>query len=75
MNEKCLALYRELGDKRGIAYGLNSIGVTEFSNSNLEKARSLFQESLDLAREISDEYSIAFFLGNLAESVLSLNKL
>jgi len=73
MNERCLELYRELGDKRGIAYGLNSIGVTEFSNHNFEKARSLFQESLDLAREINDEYSIAFFLGNLAEVVLALN--
>jgi predicted ATPase/DNA-binding SARP family transcriptional activator len=54
--EEGLALCRQLGDRRGIGWGLLSLGWSALKyRGNPGAAASLFSESLALAREIDDK--------------------
>ena len=55
--EEGLNLYRELGDKRGIALAVRSIGfVYRYDiKGDFERAQELYEESLALSREAGDE--------------------
>ncbi len=66
--QESLALYRRLGDTRGIASSLQGLGSLAQLN-NLAKACSLFEESLVLYREVGDKEAIAWVLGLLADAV------
>jgi predicted ATPase/DNA-binding CsgD family transcriptional regulator len=57
--EECLKLYRELGDKRGIAIALNSLGHIALSNGDYAAARALAEESLPLLTELEDHWYMA----------------
>jgi predicted ATPase/class 3 adenylate cyclase len=63
--EAALALRRELGDERGIARALNSLGVVARSLGDLERAETLLEESIERARASSDQRGIAMSLNNL----------
>jgi len=49
-----LALYRELGDRRGSATSLSSLGYAAVMRSNYAAAHALLEEALALFREVGD---------------------
>jgi predicted ATPase/DNA-binding CsgD family transcriptional regulator len=63
--EGSLALYRELGDKRGIALSLYPLGNVAWSRGNMALARTLKEEALALHRELSDTRYVALSLFSL----------
>jgi non-specific serine/threonine protein kinase len=65
LNHDALALWRELGDKQGIAFVLNNMGVAEHEHGNYEAASALHEESLALRRELGDRRGISVSLANL----------
>src|SRR5581483_5824723 len=50
--EEGLALYRELGDKRGIALSLNRLGIAAWRQADFSTAQVLLEEDLALYREL-----------------------
>lgn len=62
-----LFLWRELGDKRGIAHSLNNLGLVADNHGDYAAARSLYEQSLTLLRELGHELDIASSLNNLGE--------
>ncbi len=63
--QESLALYRELGDKLGVAQSLNNLGSIAYSRGDWERAAALYMESLSLRRELGDKWGIANSLNNL----------
>ena len=65
-----LALFRELGDKRGIALSLNRLGVAAWRRGDFKSARVLLEEDLALFREMGDRDRVAWslFMHGLLES-------
>jgi predicted ATPase/DNA-binding CsgD family transcriptional regulator len=63
--EQSLALWRELGDGRGISGALNNLGLLARARGRFAEARSLFTEGLALRRDLGDQHGIAAFLNNL----------
>jgi predicted ATPase/transcriptional regulator with XRE-family HTH domain len=64
--EESLILYRELEDRKGIAWALNSLGINALNRNEYAKATKLLGESLALRQELGDPWSIAQTLGNFA---------
>jgi non-specific serine/threonine protein kinase len=63
-----LALYRDLGDKRGLARTLNSFGIIAEEDGNPDEAQRLYEEGLSLAREINAQDLVVSLLNNLGEN-------
>ncbi len=57
-----LALFRELGDKRGIALALNRLGIAAWRRADFPTARALMEEDLTLYRELRNPDRIAWAL-------------
>src|SRR5205823_5863978 len=57
-----LALFRGLGDRRGIALSLNRLGVAAWRRGNFRSARLLLEEDLTLFREMGDRDRVAWSL-------------
>ena len=64
--EESLALYQELGDKRGAGYALLGLGIVSLSQGDYVRLKELSEESLSSFREIGDKLGIAMSLGDLA---------
>jgi predicted ATPase/transposase/transcriptional regulator with XRE-family HTH domain len=64
--EESLTLYRDLGDKRGIACVLRGLGNTLSFRGDHELAEPLRYESLALFREVDDAWGIAWMLYHIA---------
>ena len=62
-----LALWRRLGDQRGIAVVLGHAGVLAYDRGDFAAAAALHQESLELRRAIGDGWGVALTLNNLGE--------
>lgn len=60
--QESLALFRELGDKRGIALSLNRLGVAAWRRGDFRSARLLLDEDLTLFREMGDQDRVAWSL-------------
>lgn len=60
-----LALYRELGDKRGIALALDPLGNVAWLRGDMAKARAMKEEALSLYRELNDRGHVALSLFSL----------
>ncbi|HZU70579.1 MAG TPA: tetratricopeptide repeat protein [Ktedonobacteraceae bacterium] len=60
--QESLALFRELGDKRGIALSLNRLGVAAWRRGDFSSARVLLEEDLALFREMGDRDRVAWSL-------------
>src|SRR5205823_2678594 len=58
-------VFRELGDKKGIAGSLNYLGFIARVQGDLEAARALFEESLTIRREQGTKDGIAWSLSGL----------
>ena len=65
LNEESLAIYRELGDKRGIAHSLSSLGSVAYRQSDFEAARTLYEQALAIRQELGDQRGIAESLSSL----------
>jgi predicted ATPase/DNA-binding CsgD family transcriptional regulator len=57
-----LRLYRQLGDKAGIAAALNGLALVARSGGNILAARAMYEESVALLREVGDKGAIAYTL-------------
>ena len=53
------ALSRQLGDKRGIAAALHGLALAARSEGDNAKTHAMLEESLAIARELGDEWSVA----------------
>jgi predicted ATPase/DNA-binding CsgD family transcriptional regulator len=62
---ECLEIYRELGDRDGVALGLRWVGELTEWQGDLAAARSCFDGSLEIARASGDEMLIADILRQL----------
>ena len=60
-----LALYRELGDRRGVALALNDLGSVHHWRGDFAAAQACLTESLALRQELGEVWSIAQTLTNL----------
>jgi predicted ATPase/class 3 adenylate cyclase len=58
--EEALALYRELGDERGIAGALWALAIAEGVMNQFDAARAHFEESLALSRKLGDEFGVGW---------------
>jgi predicted ATPase/class 3 adenylate cyclase len=65
-----LELWREIGDKRGIASALGPLAHQAASQYDFDGAVQLFNESLALFREVGDKREIAGALWNLGQIAL-----
>jgi tetratricopeptide (TPR) repeat protein len=63
--EEALALWRSLGDRRGIAASLNYLGSLTQWQGDYGRAVALFAEALTLFRELEDRHGIAGALDSL----------
>lgn len=62
LQEEALAISRELGDRGGVAFSLNCLGLSRFAEGDAAVAKALFEEALAIGRELHDERSVAFSL-------------
>ena len=60
--EESLAIFRELGNKRGIAYSLWSLGNVVHQQGDNGAAQALWEESLAIFRELDNKRGIAWSL-------------
>jgi tetratricopeptide (TPR) repeat protein len=63
---EAVELFRDLGDRRGLAAALRLAGMALEDEGCLEGARRLREESLEISRDLGDERDIAVALGGLA---------
>jgi tetratricopeptide (TPR) repeat protein len=62
---ECLEIYRELGDRHGVALGLRWVGELTEWQGDLAAARDCFDGSLEIARASGDDMLIADILRQL----------
>src|SRR3712207_7381354 len=68
--EESAALFRQAGDKSGLAQALAGVGVGALMQGELERPRALLEESLKLYRELGDKIGIGSVLAHLAMVLL-----
>jgi DNA-binding CsgD family transcriptional regulator/tetratricopeptide (TPR) repeat protein len=69
LHEEGLELYRQSGDKAGIATALNGLSFVSRMRRDYTKARAMCEEALAIHRELDDRWGIAqslFLLGAVA---------
>ncbi|HZS86228.1 MAG TPA: tetratricopeptide repeat protein [Chloroflexota bacterium] len=64
--EQSLALYRQVGDERGMAATLNNLAMIAQLQGDYRRASSLYEDALVLSRELGDSWDVAACLNNLA---------
>jgi predicted ATPase/class 3 adenylate cyclase len=64
--EECLAIQRQWGDRRGIAWSLTNLGLVAYEQGDFASARALHEESLAIMRELGNQSGIGAALNNLA---------
>ena len=70
--EESLNIFRELGDKVGVARVLANLALIADTERNYDAAVRLYEESLSLARELHDNMAVARALNNLGIIALSV---
>ena len=73
--EESVALYREIGDKRGVARVLAEHGATLDRLGERERAADVLHEALDLHRELGERERTAFTLNMLGNLALNTGRL
>jgi tetratricopeptide (TPR) repeat protein len=63
--EESLVIFRELGNRIGIARSLRNLGLVAHHQGDLASAAALHEEALALRRELGDRYGVAQSLSNL----------
>jgi non-specific serine/threonine protein kinase len=67
--EGALAVYRDLGDKRGLAWTLNNLGLIAYDQGEYERAVALHEESLAIHRALGAEDGAGISLYDLGNAV------
>ena len=67
MLEQTVALYRQIGDKTGIAWSFMHLAITVGRQGDYAKGRTLFEENLARQRELGNKRGIAFSLCNFTQ--------
>jgi tetratricopeptide (TPR) repeat protein len=60
-----IAIKREIGDRRGLAYSLNNLGYLGWLVGNYETVEADVKECLTIFRDIGDRKGVSFALTNL----------
>jgi len=68
--EDCLARYREVGDRAGVAYALNNLGTIAGMRGDVDTARGLFEEAQATAHDAGDRRTAMVALANLGHLAL-----
>ena len=63
--QESLTLFRELGDRRGIALSLDRLGMAAWRRGDFPAARILLEEDLPLFKEVDDKDRVAWSLFTL----------
>ncbi|MGH8104027.1 MAG: tetratricopeptide repeat protein [bacterium] len=63
--EQSLAIRRDLGDSRGLAASLHSLGIVAYAQSDYDTARTFYSEALAIFRDCNDRDGIAHILTSL----------
>ena len=66
--QRSLDMLKELGDKRGIAMVLNSLGRVQEAKGEFDEAIKTLQRSLDISEELGDQLGIAMVLNSLGRA-------
>lgn len=69
--KESLAIYRQLGEKRGSAKALNGLGIVAALQADYEIAHTFYKESLAIRKELEDKGGVACSLTNLGEMARS----
>jgi class 3 adenylate cyclase/tetratricopeptide (TPR) repeat protein len=72
--EESLALYRQLGDRRGEATCLLNLGNFFHSTHRYPQARACYEQSLELYRQVNDRWGMANDLSNLGGTYARLGE-
>jgi predicted ATPase len=67
--EESIALYREIGDTKGIQATTNSLGMLAWARGDYAQAQSCFEESLRLSRQLGHIFGIANSLNSLGTTI------
>ena len=70
LHEESLAIWRELGDRRGMARSLNGLGNVALDKGDYSTARALHEDSLAIRRQLGDRGGMAGSLNNLGNVAL-----
>lgn len=73
--DEALALYAEVGDRRGVALALRDSGVAAVRRGDYEQARRCYEESVALFRELDDRALLASTITNLGDLSLQTGDL
>ncbi len=68
--QEAIAIWRRIGQKRGLAFSLNAMASAQSSLGETKEAMSNFQEALQIRREIGDKRGLGdslIDLGNLSD--------
>jgi predicted ATPase len=68
LQERSLAIWRDLGDRDEQARELNSTGITHRLLGDVDAARCLLEESAAISREIGSDFRLAAALTNLGQA-------
>jgi predicted ATPase len=66
---EAIALYREIGDTRGVQATTNSLGMLAWARGDYTQAQSCFEESLGLSRQLGHTFGIANSLNGLGTAI------
>ncbi|HEX8219354.1 MAG TPA: tetratricopeptide repeat protein [Chloroflexia bacterium] len=67
-----LDLWRQSGDRQGVAHMLNNLGIVALPQGDYQTAHVMHTEALALYQELGDEWSIALSFANLG--LVALNR-
>ena len=65
--EEAIELFRQVGDRAGLARALNSLGSASRTVGSTTRARELFEEALRIRAELGDDDGISVTTFNLAQ--------
>jgi predicted ATPase/tRNA A-37 threonylcarbamoyl transferase component Bud32 len=68
IRERSLPLFREIGDRWGIAFALHWLGRVTLRRRHPDRAATLMEESLAIRRETSDKWGVAQSLWGLGKT-------
>lgn len=63
--EQALKIYKTLGNKGGVSYSLNGIGIAYYSQGDFAKAIEFYKKSLIIDQERNDQEGVSACLNNI----------
>jgi predicted ATPase len=71
-HQRALAMFQTLGDLRGVAFQLDSLGTANMVEGNLREAFACYEEGLKIYTELRLETEMAVAMSNLANALSAL---